>query len=203
MSITFDLKKKSSRSQKGETVEEYLKRRKSVDTYVDIMTRVEPSNPAFQTDFSEFYGLNEARGMNKTAFYKIFDEYYNHKNNKYVSYRNILNDLKSPSGTGRIETSFGSKLLHTIDCDEPIYDNEVIEKLRSCFGTERYFRGVPKIINSIDDAVAVYNALRACYYDCLIPYAKKVGYFDAFDSAFPFAKHISEVKKIDFYLWAM
>lgn len=202
MYITFDLNAISSRM-KNKTVEQYLISRGTVDKYVHIMQNVNPLDPQFQNDFNDCYGLNASLGMNKTAFYKTFDGYYNHKNNKYVSYRNILNDLKSPSGTGRKEVSFGSKLLHTIDCDEPIYDNKVIKKLCSSFGTERYFRGVSKTINSIDTAVTVYNALRACYFDCLLPYAQKVGYFVAFDRAFPFAKHISEVKKIDFYLWAM
>lgn len=202
MCITFDLKAISSRGTKQKTVEQYLNDRGTVCKYVRIMQNVNPLDARFQNDFNDCYSLNASLGMNKTAFYKIFDDYYHHTV-KYVSYRNILNDLKSPSGTGRKEASFGSKLLHTIDCDEPIYDNEINTKLRSCFCTERYFRGVPVKIDSIDDAVTVYNALRACYYDCLIPYAKKVGYFDAFDMAFPFAKHISEVKKIDFYLWAM
>lgn len=202
MIITFDLNAISTRSTKGETVEEYLKRRKSVDTYVDIMTRVDPSNPAFQTDFSEFYGLNAARGMNKTAFYKIFDEYYHAI--KYVTYRNILEDLRNSTiGTGQIEASFGSKILHTIDCDEPIVDEQIKSKLRNSGYTVKYFSGIPKSRDSVDKGVEFYNALRACYYDCLIPCAKSVGYFDAFDLAFPFAKHISEVKKIDFYIWAM
>lgn len=200
--FTFDLNAISSRSKKGETVAEYLKNRESVKKYVDIMVHVDPLDPIFQNDFNDYYGLNAALGMNKAKFYDVFHDFYNHL--KYVSYRNILEALKSSStGTGRVEASFGSKILHTIDGDEPIIDHEVIEKLRSCFCTRRCFLEIPKTITGIDTAVDLHNALTACYVKYLIPYAKTVDYFNKFDAAFPQAKHISDVKKIDFYLWAM
>lgn len=208
MLITFDLNAKSSRSKMGETIETFLKNGKAVDDYVEIMKDVNPLDPNFQKSFSRYYALNASFGMNKGNFYNIFDVYYNHKYDKQggckqVNYRNILCDLKGNSGTGRCEISFGSKLLHTIDCDEPIIDSQVVENLRECPYTAKYFLGVPKTIEGIDKAVDLHNALKACYYDCLIPCAKSVGYFDAFDNAFPCAKNISEVKKIDFYIWAM
>lgn len=197
----FDLNAFSSRSNKGETVAEYLQNRRSIPNYVAIKTSVAPLNPAFQNNFSKFYGLNAAINMNKPNFYNVFDAYYNHK--KSVSYRNILEDLKNPlTGTGRLETSFASKLLHTIDNDEPIIDSEVVEKLSLCFCTSKYFIGICKKPKSVDKAVDLYNALKACYFDYLLPLAKKNNYFAAFDALFSSQGWISDVKKIDFYLWA-
>lgn len=202
--ITFDLNAISSRSKKKVlTVEEYLRRRGPIDTYLDITSNVNPSDTGFQKLFSKFYGLNAARGMDKNNFYNVFGDYYNH--NKYVCYRNILQDLKNPIiGTGRTESSFGSKILHTIDYDEPIIDKVVLYNLQNDPNTSKFFVGLIKSKSyTIDKAVDLHNALKACYVDYLIPYAKSAGYFDKFDKAFPAAAHISEVKKIDFYLWAM
>lgn len=201
MIITFDLDAISSRTKKDETVEGYLNSRGSVDKYLDIMANVDPSDKNFQDKFKKFYGLR----LSKTQldnFFKTFDVYF--KKSKPLNYREILTDLADKTtGTGQIEKSFGSKLLHTLDPNEPIIDKQVIEKLRSCPQTEKYFKKVPKIIKSIDDAVALHNALKDCYNGYLIPQAKKANYFDEFDRRFPSAKDISEIKKIDFYLWAM
>lgn len=200
----FDLNAPSSRSNSGKTVEQYLKHRGVVPAYLNISAKVQPQDPNFQSSFSSLYGLNAAHLTNnlKNNFYNIFDDYFNHR--KYVSYRFILEDLKDKTiGTNRLEVSFGSKLLHTIDSDEPIIDNEVITKLCICSCTARCFSGVNKKPKTIDSAVDLHNALKACYVNYLIPLAKQVDYFSQFDNAFPAAAHISEVKKIDFYLWAM
>lgn len=201
--ITFDLNAISSRSKKKVfTVEEYLRHRKSIDTYLDITSNVNPSDPNFQKLFSKFYGLNAARGMNKNNFYNVFKDFYNH--NKYVCYRNILKDLKNLIiGTGRVEASFGSKILHTIDGDEPIIDKIVLGNLQKDPNTSKFFVGLIKKSYTIDEAVDLHNALKACYVDYLIPYAKSKSYFANFDRKFSNATYISEVKKIDFYLWTM
>lgn len=202
--ITFDLDAVSTRSKKKVlTVEEYLRRRKSIDTYLDVTSNVNPVDTGFQKLFNKFYGLNAARGMNKNNFYNAFNDYYNH--NKYVCYRNILKDLKNPIiGTGRTEASFGSKILHTIDGDQPIIDKVVLGNLQNDPNTSKFFVGLIKSTSyTIDEAVDLHNALNACYLNYLIPYAKSVEYFADFDGRFSRAAHISEVKKIDFYLWAM
>ena len=51
------------------------------------------------------------------------------------------------------------------------------------------------------EAIQLDNELKDCYYNCLIPMAKKIKFFDAFKYIFPQAKRISSVKKVDFYLW--
>ena len=195
----FNLKNISSRSKKGETIEAFLKSQNSVEAYLWIMNNIDPSDAAFQKKFNDLYGLNAARSMNKPAFYNVFAVYY-HKS-KFLNYAEILQDLSI--ATGRLEVSFGSKLLHTLKPDEPIIDKEVINKLYSCPCTGKYFYGVKKHPGNVYEAVALHYALKDCYYSFLIPWARKTGYFTAFDAAFPQATHISEIKKIDFYLWAM
>lgn len=203
MIITFDLNANSSRSTKKETVEDYLIHRRSICKYLCIMSAVVPLNSAFQYYFSSFYGLNRLSVGKRANYYKIFDDYA--KNSMSTcSYVNIVTCLaNSIIGTNRIEKSFGSKMLHTLKPDEPIIDSIVIDNLQDDPNTAPYLKNVVKSSYTITDAVNLHNALKDCYKQYLIPYAKNVKYFDAFDMAFPFAKHISEVKKIDFYLWTM
>lgn len=201
--ITFDLNAISSKSKKGETVKDYLIHKRSICKYLCIMSAVVPLNFAFQYYFSSFYGLNRLSEEKRGNFYKVFDDYTKKVSSTYT-YQDILTDLANPaSGTGRVEMSFGSKMLHTLNPDEPIIDSIVIKNLQADPNTVPYLEGVVKQSYTIADAVNLHNALKDCYIKYLIPHAKKVGYFDVFDSEFPFAKNISEVKKIDFYLWTM
>lgn len=203
MNITFDLSAPSSRSTKKETIEQYLIRRRSICKYMCIMSSVVPLNSTFQHYFSSFYGLNRLGDAKKTNYYKIFDNYAKKALSTYT-YKNVVTALADPvTGMGHVEKSFGSKILHTLKPDEPIIDSIVLNNLQADPNTAPFLEGVIKPKYTIAEAVNLYNALKDCYKEYLIPYAKNVGYFDAFDKKFPFAKNISEVKKIDFYLWTM
>ena len=196
----FDWNGISSRSKKGETIAQYLIRRKSVDQYLCIMTNIDPMNLDFQKKFSKFYGLNVSAGMNKTNFYNVFAKY---KAKSNFLYADILKDLaNTTTGTGRVEKSFASKMLHSLKNDEPIIDSVVIKKLTADPDTKKYFTSKLKLSYTQAEAIQLYNELKACY-NCLIPIAGKMRFFYEFDMIFPKAANISKVKKIDFYLWAV
>lgn len=166
------------------------------------MSAIVPTNPFFQDQFNSYYGVSRLGQESKNNFYNIFNYYC--ANSKALDFNNILTDLHDQKiGTNRIEKSFGSKMLHTLKPDEPIIDKIVIDNLRRLSCTAPYFAGVPQNIRSIQNAVKLHNALKDCYTNHLIPCAKATGYFSQFNNAFPAAAQISEVKKIDFYLWAM
>ena len=199
--FTFNLNDVSSRSKKGETIAQYLLRRKSVDQYLSIMKGIDPTNPIFQKIFNRFYGLNVSAGMNKANFYNVFVAY---KGKAEFSYADILKDLANPAtGTGRVEKSFASKMLHSLKNDEPIIDSVVIKKLLADPGTKKYFTSKLKPSYTQAEAVQLHNELKNCYYKCLIPMAKRTNFFDDFDIFFPNAAAISNIKKIDFYLWTV
>lgn len=206
----FNLNAVSSRSKKGETIGEYLLNRKSIDKYLGIMNFTSTpdfaSYPEFQKMFNTFYGLNVSGGMNIKNFYSIFSKYEKEKAKKKIfAYTNIINDLYDPTiGTGRVEKSFASKMLHTFDPNEPIIDSVVLKKLLNDPDTAPFFEGIKKSGSfTVGNSIDLHNALKKCYYEKLIPFAKGIGYFMEFDKLFPGAKSISETKKIDFYLWAM
>lgn len=203
--ISFDLNDISSRSKKGKTVGEYLIRRKSVDEYLDIMKFISipdySKDSEFQRKFNTFYGLNVSAGMNKVNFYNMF---YKYEKLTSFTYADIINDLNDPNnGTGRVEKSFASKMLHTFNPNEPIIDSVVLKKLCGDPDTAQFFVGIKKNGSfTVQESIDLHNALKKCY-SILIQEAKRKGYFSQFDNLFPQAKGISETKKIDFYLWTM
>ena len=199
--FTFNLNAVSSRSKKGETIAQYLLRRKSVDQYLNIMKGIDPTNPIFQKTFNRFYGLNVSAGMNKANFYNVSVAY---KGKAEFSYADILKDLANPTtGTGRVEKSFASKMLHSFKDCEPIIDSVVIKKLLADPNTKKYFTSKLKPSYTQAEAVQLHNELKDCYYNRLIPMANKTVFFYEFDTLFPHATAISNVKKIDFYLWTV
>lgn len=76
--------------------------------------------------------------------------------------------------------------MHTINNDSPIIDQNVLRGLK--------IKG--------NNPIEVFRDLDIVYKKTLLPKAKAQNFFNEFDTAFPKAKNISEVKKIDFYLWA-
>ena len=203
--IAFNLNNISSRSKKGETIGEYLTRRKSIDKYLAIMKFTSmpgfSRDSAFQKKFSTFYGLNVSAGMNKANFYNVFSKYEKATD---FTYTDIINDLNDPNnGTGRVEKSFASKMLHTFNSNEPIIDSVVLKKLYGDPDTAKFFTKIKKNGSfTVQESIDLHNALKKCYV-FLLQEAKRLGYFTQFDNLFPQARGISETKKIDFYLWTM
>ena len=97
--------------------------------------------------------------------------------------------------TGNIEASFSSKMIATIDPNMPIWDRYVMQNL--CLE----LKGKTKE-DQLDCAVGLYDQMVAWYGDFL----KTVNGRDCiaeFDKTLPGYTWMSDVKKIDFYLWSI
>lgn len=127
----------------------------------------------------------------KLYFYGFFEE---NKHNKDLNFKTCLRYILEK--TNRIETSYCSKMLHTINPMMPIFDKNVRLNLG--------IRSVPSIKDKelqCNIAVCIYKQLADKYHD----YFQTQGYLEAirlFDSYYPeYSDKISPVKKIDFFLW--
>lgn len=165
---------------------------KGVPQYISLMSKVAPLDPPFQKCFNVFYRVNGGgRTVNwKAAFYDVFDWAKTQKS--LPSYEGVLKRLVSDSRIGgRVERSFASKLLHTLDPTLPVIDKWILKNT-----------GVTKPKNKdVLDAIRCYDELITWYAKAL-PDAKD--WIAAFDAAFPaYCSAITDLKKIDFILWQL
>ena len=108
-----------------------------IDAYQKIMSSPSltagtvSSDATFQTTFTTFYKLFVGSGVSKTAavpyrkkYFAIFDKYIKLKNaGKRFTYEDVFRDVSAI--TGKNESSFSSKIYHTLFPDYPIYDSVV------------------------------------------------------------------------------
>ena len=95
--------------------------------------------------------------------------------------------------TNRIEASFASKMLHTIDDRKPIWDSVVLNHLSFKVHNINKEKRFDTIVNLYNNMCLGYNKL--------IETEKGKDIIKVFDDNFG-KKDISEIKKIDFILWA-
>lgn len=111
--------------------------------------------------------------------------------NKNVEFGDILKIIFKE--IGKVESSYTSKLLHTINPNKPIWDKFVLMNL----GLKQNTNSKDKINYSIN----TYSKIESFHFQFLSnDYAKKC--IEFFDINFPEGKMISNVKKIDFLLWS-
>lgn len=111
--------------------------------------------------------------------------------NKNVEFGDILKIIFKE--IGKVESSYTSKLLHTINPNKPIWDKFVLMNL----GLKQNTNSKDKINYSIN----TYSKIESLYFQFLSnDYANKC--IEFFDINFPEGKMISNVKKIDFLLWS-
>lgn len=168
---------------------------KGVPQYISLMSKVAaPLTPAFQKEFEDFYVMERKTATWKSGFYGIFNGYMG---KPVPSFSDVLDALaKDPHTAGKVEKSFASKMLHTLDPELPIIDREVLKKLEMP-GFSPY--GVWTRKRAID----CHRALMDWYATALAdPVA--IDWIDAFDKAFPaYSGTITPLKKIDFILWKL
>lgn len=143
------------------------------------------TNHIFQTKFNAFYRVRRNE-LWRNEYYSLFEK------SKYlpISFESILQNIYDFSS--RIEASFASKLLATIQPDFPILDKFVLENTNLA---------LPKTYekNRFEKTILVYNALLKQFND--FSQSDDAKYlFTAFYTYYPNIK-ISQTKMIDFILW--
>ncbi len=145
------------------------------------------TNEEYQSLYRDFYRTNLAliRCKNfETEYFTVLERW---KNSTYFDSKKIFDDVCDINGD--CEISFGSKILHNLDTEYPIWDSVVTIQH---FG----FRQVP------GNKEKTWNKYLN-YKDAFERYVQSTEgqkIIDLFDKRFP-DNHISDVKKVDFVLW--
>lgn len=162
----------------------------SLEKYGYIMDNVLYTNvqydEKFREVFSSFYRLKEAKDINLIDCMFYFLE--TNKNNKYTSFEEVIDILYK--ATGKVHSSFASKLLATINPDLPVLDKYIRINLEipQFYG----YRNVEKTIEQYYQVINLYKKI------LLTPQAKV--WIQLFDEKFQDNK-ITDIKKLDLILW--
>jgi hypothetical protein len=143
----------------------------------------------FQTLYDGFYRVRRNKDWRKYYFELMQDV-----RNKDVSFSDIVKIMYEK--THRIEASFSSKLLATINTKYPIIDQYVLKNLG--------IRNIPSNIDSNEKLKRIidnYNYI-CVLYGAIVDSKEGKEKIEFFNSKFPEYKWISDTKKIDFLLWS-
>ena len=162
------------------------------DKYKQIMEIVWKTDVSsdldFQRVFNGFYRVRRNAEWRK-AYYGLFE---NIKGSS-PSFESIIRTMYE--ATGNIEASFSSKMLATINADMPIWDRYVVQNL--CLD----MKGRTKE-DQLKCAVDLYEQMIR-WYDGFLKSENGRDCIAEFDRSLPRYVWMSDVKKIDFYLWSI
>jgi hypothetical protein len=141
----------------------------------------------FQKLFNGFYRVRNDENWRK-EYYTLFES----KKNTTSSFEEIIRILYEK--TGRVEASFASKMIATIDTEMPIWDQYVLRNLGlKLEGTKE---------TRLSNAISLYRGIRQWYAEYLET-ENAEDCIAEFDRFLPKYAWLSPVKKIDCFLWSM
>lgn len=152
---------------------------------VDVSKNIE-----FQHVYSNFYRLGRRPSDMKDIYFAFMESKKNlteDKKNSKLDITEVVNFLHDK--TNKIELSFSSKFVHTLNPEEPIYDRE-LAKFFKC----KYWE-----YHSKDERIQIYNKFKSKFLEFKNSDTGKL-IIKMFNEKFPNYK-ISDTKKIDFVLW--
>lgn len=161
-----------------------------LNTYKWIQENINPLDEVFQKKFSVYYGINGARRSVewKKDYYAVFST-----KTKESTFEDIIKDLSQKPNINRCEFSFASKMLHTYNNKKPIIDRNVLV----FFNKEIEGKTLEEKIQS---AISIYSEVEK-WYETYLKTEDAKECIKFFDNEFPEFKSISNVKKIDFFIW--
>lgn len=160
--------------------------------YLLIMQLVKDSNVQTNEDFQKkFNGFYKIRQRQK-SFYLALYEYLENNKNKEVTFEQVLYFLYQKFG--RLEPSFSSKIVATINPDFPVWDSVVLANLNikaPGYNIDKKIR-FEKIVKIYDEVVSWYSDFLKTEKarDMIKAFDEKIGTTD-----------ITDLKKIDLILW--
>ena len=168
------------------------KKRKGIAKYAEILQAFPKvdvrEDRGFQKKFNGFY-----RVRRNVEWQKIYYSTMQQGKTVPLDFEKALRDFYNL--TGRVEASFVSKLIHTLDNNAPILDAFVLQnlgkKMPLCQGERK-----------IECAVCIYNEIAQWYRLALLNNAIQTKITE-FDLCFPEYSWFSRTKKLDFLLWQM
>ncbi len=163
-----------------------------LDSYGEIMNCVRKtdvsSDLAFQRMFNGFYRVRR-NAVWRDGYYRLFELV---KQSGDYEFGYILDEIFQM--TGNVEASFASKMLATLNPQMPIWDKYVMQNL----GLEAPAQHDP---NRMANTKARYAEI-VNWYKIFLRTDNAKECLKQFDQVFPEYKWVSDVKKIDFFLWA-
>ena len=180
-------------------------------TYNDYDLSDKNTSADFRKLFNGYYGIRYDEVWQQ-EYYRIFQEMKVKENTeKEISYEEIV--CKIFSATRRVEKSFASKMLATLNHENPILDSRVESCLRKlgvdleetetiieCEWFESSFSDLDR--TKLSSVILEYRNLVKWYKEGLKPDdANEL--ITCFDKAFPEYMHFTEQRKIDYFLWLL
>lgn len=170
------------------------KRARDIQHYVNIMDKVWNVNVAYDYEFQREYNSFYKVRRNAEWREKYFNLFEKCKKRENLSFGFVLEELYFE--TGRVEASFASKMLASLNDKMPIWDSQVLNRM----GIVPSKKGGQQ---KIDETKALYDSVVDWYENLRADKDKYEEYVSSFDNRFPDYIFISPTKKIDFILWAM
>lgn len=188
-------------------VEDALETYYGLKQYVYITTFIERHpfeiaiSSEFQRVFSSYYRVRLSLRQRK-AFFKVFQEARDRGIRSFPMLLDMLFErIAICEGRGRVETSFVSKMLASLDDSCPIWDSRVTARVNELGDVQ--LRNPSNFDNPhkrLEVARQSYALLQTFYAGLLLSEEGKEC-VRSFDELLPSYKHISNVKKIDCLLW--
>lgn len=165
-----------------------------IEKYIALMTNFHQTNVAkdrsFQTLFDDFYQVRRNEDWRK-----VFFSYLEKCKNDTIDLPIVLRYLYINAPKNRVELSFSSKLLHTVDPSYPIYDKKVSNYLKMKSPYDYYKWPAEK---KLEYQIQTYQKICDWYKTSDEP----IGLTERFDKLFPqYADKIGWIKKADFIIW--
>lgn len=171
-------------------LEAIKKAKPGLEKYLKIMSMVNLVDVAkdkeFQRAFNGFYRVRQR----PQAFYDTFYSFMEENKGSTPSFEKTLKYIEKE--LGRIEPSFSSKLVATINPDLPIWDSVVLNNLQ--LKPPAYYQK-----DRIEKSIRLYEKIIDWYKDYLKDEeGQKI--IELFDEEYP-NTGITDMKKIDFVIW--
>jgi hypothetical protein len=175
-----------------------------IENTKNIIHNIEPGLKKYKTIMDKFYDVDVSQNI---EFQRLFNGFYKIRQRPkafYSTYYSLLEKCKQKplefkdvletfhNKTGRIEPSFSSKLLATINTSMPIWDVFVLKNLK--------LKPPPQYSKTrLEDTITLYNRIVE-WYDGKTKSSEGKKMMEIFDETYP-DSNISDIKKIDFILW--
>lgn len=176
-----------------------------IKDYLDLMDNLNNINEEFIRKYRKFYKMNMARVLSK-KFYDVYFKYLvenlEESKSNSVNFECILRYLFKFGASNRVEASFSSKLLATINPNMPVWDTNVLSQLNISKPRTRKDDKELQIKETID----TYNKLIRTLNEDYLSTALGKQYIRIFDETFKNdfdTSKITPIKKIDLVLWSL
>lgn len=163
---------------------------KDIERYDWLIKNLHTTNVEYNREYQRIYNRFYIVRRN-TSWQQIYYPLFEKEKNCEPSFESII--LEIWNKTGRIEASFSSKMVATINTNMPVWDKYVLQNLHlKLVGYEKEQR--------LNNAIMLYDKITQYYREFLqtAEAYKAIDIFDQFLSAY---KWFTPTKKIDLILW--